>query len=230
MTPQQLLDPVPIPGLFLFIAVLLFVLFESGYRFGRLWRIRTTNEGDGPTGTLVGSLLALMAFLLAVTMGMASDRYDARRALVLEEANAIGTTFLRAGYLPAPVAEESRQLLRDYVPLRVNVDDSQLLASNFARSEEILDGLWADAEQLARELPDSVVLGLYVDSLNETIDLHAKRATAIVYARVPETVLMLLIVGAALSLGMVGYSAGLTNRRSLLGGAGRGSSSCCQRS
>ena len=57
-------------------------------------------EQEGPTGLLVGSILALLAFLLAVTMGMASDRFDARRAVVLDEANAIGTTYLRAGYLP----------------------------------------------------------------------------------------------------------------------------------
>ena len=64
-----------------------------------------------------------------------------------------------------------------------------------------------------------MVLGLYIDSLNQTIDLHATRATAIIYARVPETVVILLIVGAALTMGMVGYSAGLTRRRSFLGAA-----------
>ena len=82
-------------------------------------------------------------------------------------------------------------------------------------STEIHAELWAIAEELARATPDSVVLGLYIDSLNQTIDLHATRATAIVYARVPETVLILLILGAALTLGTVGYSAGLTRRRSL---------------
>ena len=51
---------------------------------------------------LVGSLLALMAFVLAITMGMAADRFDARRGMVLAEANAIGTTFQRADYLPRP--------------------------------------------------------------------------------------------------------------------------------
>ena len=56
---------------------------------------------------LVGSILALLAFLLAVTMGMAADRFDARRALVLAEANAIGTTYLRAGYLPEPASSQA---------------------------------------------------------------------------------------------------------------------------
>jgi hypothetical protein len=212
MEAQQLLDPIPIVGVFLLIAT-----FEVGYRVGRWRQERTPDEKDGPTNMLVGSLLALMAFLLAVTMGMASDRFDTRRGLVLEEANAIGTTYLRAGYLPQPYAADSQELLRQYVPLRINAPDRKQLAANFERSTEIQAELWAMAEELARDTPDSVVLGLYIDSLNRTIDLHATRATAIIYARVPETVLILLIIGAALTLGMVGYSAGLTRRRSLPG-------------
>jgi protein-S-isoprenylcysteine O-methyltransferase Ste14 len=216
MYPGQLLDPIPIPGLFVLIVVVLVLIFELGYRVGRWWQNRTPEETEGPTGTLVGSLLALLAFLLAITMGMASDRFDTRRGLVLDEANAIGTTYLRAGYLPAPVGDESRALLREYVPLRINVDDRARLAANFVRSEEIHAELWAMAEQLGRDHPDWDVIGLYIDSLNETIDLHSTRETAIIYARVPETILFLLIIGAALTLGMVGYSAGLTRRRSPL--------------
>jgi membrane protein YdbS with pleckstrin-like domain len=219
MYPQQSLDPIPIVGVFLLIAAILLVVFEVGYRVGRWWQAKTPDEKEGPTNMLVGSLLALMAFLLAVTMGMASDRFDTRRGLVLEEADSIGTTYLRSGYLPEPARTDSRDLLREYVPLRINVADRQQLAANFSRSTEIHDELWAIAEELARDTPESVVLGLYIDSLNETIDLHSMRATAIVYARVPETVVMLLILGAALTMGMVGYSAGLTRRRSVLGAA-----------
>jgi len=219
MYAQQLLDPLPIAVVFGLIAVTLFVVFEVGYRVGRWWQAKTPDEKEGPTGMLVGSLLALMAFLLAVTMGMASDRFDTRRALVLEEANAIGTTYLRAGYLPQPYGADSQELLREYVPLRINVADRGQLAANFARSTEIHAELWAKAEELARGTPESVVLGLYIETLNQMIDVHETRATAIVTARVPETVLILLIIGTALTMGMVGYSAGLTGRRSFLGAA-----------
>jgi hypothetical protein len=215
MNAQQLLDPISIPGVFLLIVAILLVVFEVGYRVGRWWQVRTPEETEGPTGVLVGSLLALLAFLLAITMGMASDRFDARRALVLEESNAIGTTYLRAGYLPAPYGDESRALLREYVPLRINVADRQRLAANFARSAEIHSELWAIVELVARE-QSSDIFALYIESLNETIDLHSTRVTSLVYGRVPETVVILLILGAALTLGMVGYSAGLTGRRGLL--------------
>ncbi|HVQ22057.1 MAG TPA: hypothetical protein VMT36_02185, partial [Candidatus Saccharimonadia bacterium] len=72
MLPQQLLDSIPIPLVFVLIAVVLLVAFEVGFRVGRWWQDRTPEETEGPTGTLVGSLLALTAFLLAITMGMAS--------------------------------------------------------------------------------------------------------------------------------------------------------------
>jgi membrane protein YdbS with pleckstrin-like domain len=219
MNYQKLLDPIPIIGVFALIAAILLVVFEVGYRVGRWRQERTPDEKEGPTGMLVGSLLALMAFLLAVTMGMASDRFDTRRGLVLEEANAIGTTYLRAGCLPQPYGADSQDLLREYVPLRINVADLEQREANFARSTEIHAELWAMAEELARRTPDSVVLGLYIDTLNQTIDLHATRATAIVYARVPETVVLLLVIGAALTMGMVGYNAGLSRRRSFLGAA-----------
>jgi hypothetical protein len=215
MVPQQLLDPIPIPGVFLLMALLLLAVFEGGFRIGRWWQRKTPEDTEGPTGVLVGSLLALMGFLLAITMGMASDRYDARRALVLQETNAIGTAYLRAGYLPEEIGVPSRTLLREYAPLRVSTDDVPKFLAAVARSEEIHAELWALAEQVAREQGSDVV-ALYIESLNEVIDLHTSRVTAGVYARVPETVLMFLLLGSALTVAMVGYSAGLTERRSPL--------------
>jgi len=164
----------------------------------------------------VGSILALLAFLLAVTMGMASDRFDARRGIVLDEANAIGTTYLRAGYLPEPASSQIRELLRQYVPLRIVVTDNVDVTADIQRSQAILTQAWAIAEGVAKTTDKGDLVALFIESLNETIDLHETRITAGIYARVPETVVLLLVVGSALSLAMVGYSAGLTQRRSLL--------------
>lgn len=215
---QDLIDSLPIPGVFAAFALLALVLYELGFRLGRWWQARTPEEKEGPTGMLVGSILALMAFLLAITMGMATDRYDTRRGLVLAEANDIGTTYLRAGYLSEPASSASRELLREYVPLRIAPEGAtvEALAAELARAHDILAELWALAEELVRTTPDSDTLALYIDSLNETIDVGTMRETAAIYARVPETVLLLLFVGSALTLGVVGYNAGLTGRRSPL--------------
>jgi hypothetical protein len=216
MANTQLLDSLPILGVFLAFAIVSMLCYEGGFRLGRWYQERTPGEQEGPTGLLVGSILALLAFLLAVTMGMASDRFDARRAIVLDEANSIGTTYLRAGYLPEPTSSQIRELLRQYVPLRIVVTDQTAVAEDIQASQKILTQAWTIAEGVAKTTDKGDLVGLFLESLNETIDLHETRITAGLYARVPETVVLLLVGGSALSLGMVGYSAGLTKRRGLL--------------
>ena len=95
------LDQFSVPAVFGLFAIVTFACFEIGFRIGRWWQDRMPGEQEGPTDMLVGSLLALMAFVLAITMGMAADRFDARRGLVLAEANAIATTSRRTMRLGA---------------------------------------------------------------------------------------------------------------------------------
>ena len=200
---QELLESMSISGVFLMFAVSSVVLYEIGFRIGRWYQERTPEESEGPTGMIVGSILALMAFMLAITMGMATDRFDVRRGLVLEDANSIGTTYLRAGY-------------RASEPLHIAPDTAEQAIVQLTAANVILDELWLIAEGLAKAAPESDMLALYIDSLNETIDLQTTRANAGLFVRVPETVLMLLFIGAVLSLGMVGFNAGLSGRRSPL--------------
>jgi hypothetical protein len=214
MLGSQLLDTLPIGIAFVVFAVIMLAVYEGGFRLGRWWQVRTPGEQEG-TGVLVGSILALLAFLLAVTMGMASDRFDARRAIVLEEADAIGTTYLRAGYLPEPASSRTRELLREYVPLRL-VLTAQADATAVVRdSAAIQKELWSLAEEVARTTDKGDLVALYIESLNDVIDVHEDRVTAR-NARVPETIVLLLLGGSALSLAMVGYNSGLTRHRSIL--------------
>jgi len=214
MPNAQLLDSLPIVVVFAVFAIIAMLFYEAGFRLGRWWQDRTPGEQEGPTGMLVGSILALLAFLLAVTRGMAADRFDARRGIVLDEANAIGTAYLRAGYLPEPASDQIRELLREYLPLRIVLTASDDIQGDIAKSVKIQNDIWTITEAVARDHGSDVV-ALFVESVNDVIDIHESRVTART-ARVPETILLLLVGGAALSLGMVGYSAGLTKRRSLL--------------
>ena len=212
---QNFLDSLPIGIVLLGFAVIAGIVSELGYRLGHWWQKRTPDEKEGPTGMIVGSILGLMAFLLAVSTGMATDRFDQRRGLVLTEANSIGTTYLRAGYLPEPASSEIRDLLREYVPLRIVANDLKDVRKKMARSVELHAELWSITEDLARNHPEmGDLLALFIEALNETIDLHETRVTAGIYARVPFTILFMLFFGSILTLGMVGYSAGLTRRRS----------------
>jgi hypothetical protein len=213
----QLLDPYPIWLLLALFMVLTLACYEVAFRVGRWWQDRQPGEQEGPTDTLVGALLALMAFLLAVTMSMASDRFDTRRGLVLEEANAIGTAFLQADYLPEAEAAEMKALLRDYVALRI-VDDDDLagIAADIEASRALQARMWGITDEVVSSGFNPDVMASFGDAIATIVAISQTRVTAGIYARVPETVLLLLLVGSALSLAMVGYSAGLKGRRSVL--------------
>jgi hypothetical protein len=160
-------------------------------------------------------MLALMAFMLAIVVGMAGDRFNTRRALVLAEANAIGTTYLRAGYLDDPAGEQVRNILRTYVPLRIVTNDLTTLDDNQTQSVERMDELWAVTQDVVKANPDSVSVSLFVETVNDTIDLQSARVTA-ADARVPQPIILFVLFGSILCIGLVGYQAGLSQRRSLI--------------
>jgi hypothetical protein len=150
----QLLDPIPVTAVFIGFVIVALVTYEGGFRIGRWWQRRSPAEEEGPRDVMVGSILAMLAFLLAVTMGMASDRFDTRRGIVRDEANAIGTTFLRAGYLAQPYRNNIQNLLREYLPHRVSTADLGQLAADYAESKRIHNDLWAETEELVRQTPE----------------------------------------------------------------------------
>lgn len=201
---------------FVLFALVTLACYEIGFRIGVWWQDRVPGEQEGPTDVLVGSLLALMAFLLAVTMGMASERFDARRGNVLAEANAIGTAYLQADYLTDPAAEEMKELLREYLPLRIASADTSEVEANVKRSMELHAEMWAITREVARSGHSPDLMSSFGDSLSAVVSLNETRVVAGLYARVPETVVLLLLAGSALSLAMVGFSAGLRKRRSVL--------------
>src|SRR6516162_6509116 len=209
------LDAVPLWALFIFILLVVLFSVEFGYRLGKYRRSHHETEKEAPLGTMVGAELALLAFILAFTFGLAAARFDTRRQVVLDEANAIGTTYLRAGMLPER-AEQIRALLRDYVDVRLEAVRSGNIAEGIRRSENIQQQAWAEAETVAEKNPNSIVVGLFVQSLNEMIDLHAKRLQAGLRSRIPGAIWLGLFAVAALSLVTMGYHAGLSGtRRSL---------------
>src|SRR3954469_21530518 len=100
--PVQLLDIIPIWLVFPLTVLVTFLAAEVGFRLGNWWQKRTNDNTDPTLGPLVAGSLGLLAFLLAFVTGLAADRVGARRVLVITDANAIGTTELRARYLPEP--------------------------------------------------------------------------------------------------------------------------------
>ena len=209
------LDALPLWALFIGILLVVLCSVEFGYRLGRYRRSRREEEKEAPLGTMVGATLGLLAFILAFTFGLAASRFDNRRQVLLDEANAIGTTYLRAGILPEH-GEQIRGLLREYVSVRLDAVRSGNIAEGIRRSEDIQQKVWTEAETVGNKNPNSIVVGLFVQSLNEMIDLHAKRLQTGVRSRIPAAIWLGLFAVASLSLATMGYHAGLSGtRRSL---------------
>ncbi len=209
----QPLDAIPLWGFFVLAIAVALLALELGYRLGRWRHARAADEKEAPVGAMVASLLGLLAFMLAFTFGLAASRFDARRQVVLEEANAIGTTNLRAGLLPEPERTEIARLLREYVDVRVRAVEDGKIAEGSARSEQLQQELWSRATAAAAKNPGSIMTGLFIQSLNELIDLHAKRLLTGPRSRIPITIWITLFVLLLFGLASTGYQAGLSATR-----------------
>lgn len=215
MQGREPLDFLPLWLLFAITVVVVLGAVEAGYRLGRWRSRRASHEVENPVGAIIGAMLGLLAFLLAFTFGMAASRFDSRRELVLDEANAIGTTYLRAALLPEPERTQTRTLLRDYVNARLEAVEPGKTTPALARSEELQDRLWARAVTVGGKSPTPIT-GLYIQSLNDVIDMHAKRVTMGMRNRIPFTIWGALYFTAILAMAAVGYHAGLTSATRIL--------------
>jgi hypothetical protein len=213
--PQPSLDYIPIWAMLIATIGILILAIESGYRLGKYMLHRPDHEQPTSLGTIIGAVLALLAFMLAFTFGMAANRFETRRQLALDEANAIGTTWLRAGLLPQPFGSEARKLLQEYTDVRIEGARSGQLKEAIGRSEKLQKQLWSLAEAAGNGNSGSIVVGLFIQSLNEVIDLHAKRLNAVLQGRIPAIVWAVLFFITFLSMLGMGYQFGLSGKRSL---------------
>ena len=190
-------------GLILFAVVL--GTTGLGLLLGRSQRHRSDSLRE-PLAVLQAALLGVVGLILAFGLALAVGRYEARRAAVVEEANAIGTTYLRAQTLPEPVRSRSLDLLVSYTRSALRVSDQvpgSAAARDAAISEERIERqLWGLAGQALDEAPTASAPRLYVESLNEVFDAETARVAAL-SNRVPTAVLVLEILGSAIALGLL---------------------------
>jgi len=202
---------------FAILLVLLVGLSELAWRMGLAF-IRKKPEPDKSSGTVRSAVLALLGLLLGFSFALAGARHETRRELLVEEANAIVTTARRAQLLPEPQAANVVQLLREYVPLRIEAHREGQFSDQFVttrkRTADLQDRLWAEAVAAAAERP-SPITASFIASLNETIDLEAKRVAA-KRNHVPGAVWLLLLCVAGCGLWLVSYQSGISGRHSIL--------------
>src|SRR4029077_10732029 len=163
--------------------------------FGRRLGMNANRKVEDDISTLEAAMLGLLALIIGFTFAMALSRFDTRRDAVLLEANAIGTTALRALLLPEPHRKAGLKLLRDYVRVRLDITQRTPsladLEAAIKQSNDIQEALRREAMAISAIDQNMVPTGLFIQTLNEMIDDQAKRVAAL-RSRVPNIVLLAL--------------------------------------
>ena len=159
-----------------------------------------------PVGVLQAALLGLVALILAFGLTLAVGRYDSRRSAVVETANAIGTTYLRAQTLREPTRTRSLEDLVRYTDVTIRLSES--VPGSAAARDAVADGdrlhrsLWRGAGEALDGSPSDSAPRLYVETLNEMIDMQTVQVSAL-NNRVPGAVLVFEVVAASIALGLL---------------------------
>jgi hypothetical protein len=191
---------------------------DGGFRLGRRAAERQALSQEG-IGALEAAVYALLGLLLGFTFAGATSRFDVRRQLIVKEANAIGTAYLRVDELPAESQPEMRRLFRDYLESRLRVQaslpDLKAAGQAMERSSQLQQEIWSDAVAGSRLDATHNSTRLLLPALNEMFDVTTERAVAI-HAHLPSLIFFLLVFIALMSALLAGYSMAKRKSRSLL--------------
>ena len=199
---------------------MLLVAQEIGYRLGRFVRRRREplEAEKASLNFATAGMVGLLAFLLGISLSMASGRYEARRDSVLAEANAIGTTWLRAGLVGGEEGETIQRILRDYTKLRIDTlnggETPAELDRMHARTAALQNEMWQAVKRAGQRVPIPFS-GLLAASLNETIDLSLTNRRNFT-TNVPAYVIRLLVLVSMLTMGAIGYGFGIIGSRQIV--------------
>lgn len=190
----------------------LFVAFEIGFWFGKRARRRDAGVA-GQVGAIQGATLGLLGLLLGFSFAAAGARFLERQDLIVQEANAIGTAWLRADLLDEPQRSDLRAALRRYTERRLELSSRLgmgLTPESMAEMERLQVRIWAAAiAGVNAKLP--VMVGV-LPPVNEVIDLHSTRVAA-GRKHLPMLVMGLLIACSLLAIGDIGYGCGTGGQR-----------------
>ena len=189
-----------------------------GRQIGLRMRRGDTDVNRAQIISITAAILALLSLLLGFTFAMALSRFEYRKQMVVQESNAIGTAALRSQFLPVSRQGELASLFRRYVEIRLgSVFETEQRSTERGlldvEARAIHRSLWNVAVEAAETAPQSVPVGLFAQSVNDLIDMKAKRDVGVAN-HVPESALIFLLGLAAVSAAFLGYGDGLTGSRS----------------
>ena len=197
------------------IGILLFLLLALFFRLG-VWLRSRGKHGEGRTddeGYLLSAALALLGLLIAFTFSLALNRYDNRRNLVVQEANAIGTAWLRAGLIEGDTGRHLQRSIARYADVRLDLPksaDDMHVARIETYTARMQSQLWQEMKTDIASLPAPIATTL-IAAMNEMFDIAASRK-AEREARIPPDILLVLVLCTAMSAAIIGYVLGNTGR------------------
>lgn len=197
------------------LAALIFTALSAAREAGHLLSKRrkespATGNAEANDGFTMTSVLGLLALLIAFSFSLSLQRYDARRELVISEANALGTTWLRTGLLDEADRTRLQALLREYVDIRIEFGAASTPEQEEAalrKTEAMQQQLWDATSKVVAPFRTTPLAALLVTTTNESIDLAAERK-ATREARIPPRILRVLMLYALIAAVMIGYEKG----------------------
>jgi hypothetical protein len=187
----------------LFLAVMVFLFVGAvacqllGHRFGVRRQARGEAAAGEGTSAVEASLFALLGLLIAFMVSGGEARLNVRRELIVKEATAIGTAYIRLDLLPEAARPQLREQFREYVDARIAFYRQLLNFSQarieHSRAERLQDQIWKDAVAAAAQVPDVRATMLVVPALNEMFDVMMARDAAL-RTHIPWAIFILLIL------------------------------------
>jgi hypothetical protein len=200
------------------IVAVLLAAGEIGYRVGTYAKEAPEAHRSLMSG-IGAATLGLLGLLLAFTLSMAIARWDERRDVIVDEANAIGTLWLRAGLIEEPLRRELRGVLREYGEVRItlsgsreNSDDLDVLRAAVSTSESLHAKIWSVVERADKPGLSTAKLSTLIVSANELIDIHELRLASL-ENYLPAPIFFLLTGVAAIAVAFLAWSFGATSQR-----------------
>lgn len=212
----HIIESIPLWGILLLTLVLSTVSFEIGFAFGGLRQRKVRVQETIATSIVVAAILGLLVLVLAFTFSMATTLFEDRQTIILDEANAISTTFLRSELLPEPYKTEIQNSMRKYVSLMVEGLKRGNYEQLIKKFENYHDQLWNQVERLMENDHQSMTVSLFIQSLNDVINIHFKKVMKGGKTSIPETIWFVIFIVAFIAFLALGYFIGMLGHGSVL--------------
>jgi hypothetical protein len=214
----QVLFALPLP-LILALSLGMYGMLEWGVRIGKTHLKSGRGKVLDTLGVIDGPIFALFGLLIAFTFSSALTRFDERRKLIVEEANDIGTAYLRLDLLPLADQESLRNLFRSYIDSRIRtyelIPDMRSASAEYDRTQVLQAEIWNQATRGVTKSPNTLSGMQLLPALNSMFDITNTR-TAVLQFHPPVVIFVMLLVMALVSSLLVGYQMAAFEKRSWL--------------